>query len=113
MRTVLSTALTLLLFAGAVSASAAGCPQPSQGAGTVRQELQVWKEFVDLLGAGAFPAEKLAPYQEDLRAPMLGFLGVMRSKADWKEWRRDPEVVRVADQIESNRDGFGADQARP
>jgi len=63
------------------------------------EDLRVWREFVDLLRREPFPGERVAPYDEDLRAPLLGFLGIMRSKADWEEFERDPEVFRIGDQV--------------
>lgn len=67
--------------------------------GAAERDLRVWSEFVGLLRAGDFPREKIAPYSEDLRAPLLGFLSTMAHQADWDEWSREPEVVRVGDQL--------------
>lgn len=60
---------------------------------------QVWTEFVTLLRTGDFPPEKIKPYQEDLRSPMLGFLGTMSRKADWKEWLTHPDMFPVGEQV--------------
>lgn len=65
----------------------------------VGDSVHVWREFVDLLRTGPFPPGKVAPYREELRAPMLSFLRTMSGKADWSEWQRGPEVFRVGDQV--------------
>jgi hypothetical protein len=66
---------------------------------TVRDDDRVWTEFVALLQAGEFPGQVVAPYREELRQPLLGFLETMRAKADWKEWCAEPEVIRAGDQV--------------
>src|SRR5512143_2123413 len=74
--------------------AAASNPLPDSSA-----ELHIWNEFVDLLQAGPFPSERIAPYQENLREPLGGFLSLMRSKADWVQWRRVPEIFTVDRQV--------------
>jgi hypothetical protein len=44
-------------------------------------------------------SERISPYYEQLRKPMLRFLGEMRAKAAWKEWEKTPEVHRVGDHV--------------
>jgi len=64
-----------------------------------REALQVWSEFVTLLRTGDFPPEKIKPYREEFRSPVVGFLNTMRRKADWKEWLNHPETFRVGEQV--------------
>lgn len=59
----------------------------------------VWREFVRLLRSGQFPAERVKPYQENLREPLLGFLELMREQADWEEWDTEPDVFLVGDRL--------------
>jgi hypothetical protein len=44
--------------------------------------------------------DHVRPYHEFLKAEtLLGFLDVMRAKATWVEWEKDPEVHRIDDRI--------------
>ena len=88
---------SLLILVACSTGPRAGADSPVQA--PLGDRLHVWPEFVDLLRTGPFPRDKVAPYREELRAPMLGFLSTMSGKADWGEWRRDPEVFRVEDQV--------------
>ena len=58
-------------------------------------DLAVWKEFVSAMKAGGPASERVNPYYEDLRQPILGFLKEMREKATWAEWDRTPQVFHV------------------
>ena len=49
------------------------------------QDLEIGKEFTDILKKGEFPSEKLRPYYETFREPIKDYLKEMREKADWKE----------------------------
>jgi len=64
-----------------------------------RQDLKIWREFTEILKKGEFPSEKLRPYYESFREPILGYLKEMREKADWKEWEATPEIHRVENKI--------------
>ncbi len=77
-----------VLLAGCFSATA--CAQA---------QMTVWKEFVADLHAGKITAERIRPYDESLRAPMLGFLAIMREKAPAQEWQVAPEAYRVGNQL--------------
>jgi len=81
-----------------LAACAAGCGGAGRHA-RARAELQPWSEFVTLLRAGPLPADRMKPFMESLRAPLQGFLATMSRKADWSEWRREPEVFRVGDEV--------------
>jgi len=81
-----------------LAACAAGCGDAGRHAQS-RAELQPWSEFVALLRAGPLPADRMKPYMESLRGTMEGFLAILRRGADWSEWRREPEVFRVGDEV--------------
>ena len=82
---------TLALFLIALGAVSAGPALPRPAA----DDLAVWKEFVAAMKAGGLPSEKVRPYYEELRAPILGYLKEMRGKATWAEWDKAPQVFRV------------------
>ena len=71
----------------------------SAGAAASASDMAVWHEFVDLLRAQPFPTERVRPYREELREPLLGFLGMMREQAEWEEWSREPDVFRAGDRV--------------
>lgn len=62
-------------------------------------DFRVWNEFVAILRKGPLPGERIAPYLEDLRQPLRGFLDTMRATADWGEWERAPDRYRVGQQL--------------
>jgi len=63
------------------------------------EDLAIWKEFVAAMRSGGPAAEKLRPYYEDLREPILGFLKEMRGKATWPEWDKAPKIFRVQEHV--------------
>ena len=86
--------LAVALLAGSLQAFSAA----PIGAGK-SDDLAIWKEFVAAMKAGGPGADRIRPYYEELRAPLLGFLKEMRGKAAWAEWERTPEIHRVGDQV--------------
>lgn len=62
-------------------------------------QVDVWKEFTAALRAGGVTAERVRPYQESLKGPILGFLASMKEKAVWQEWEATPETHRVGNQV--------------
>jgi hypothetical protein len=64
-----------------------------------QQDIKIWGEFTSTLKASDFPSEKLRPYYESFREPILGYLKQMRKKADWEEWEATPETHRVGNKI--------------
>jgi hypothetical protein len=86
---------TLALFLIALGAVSAGPALPWPAA----DDLAVWKEFVAAMKTGGLPSEKVRPYYEELRAPILGWLKEMSDKATWAEWDRAPEVHRVGEHV--------------
>jgi hypothetical protein len=57
-------------------------------------DADIWKQFVAMLRAGPIPADKIRPYDPSLLEPLMGFLTVMREKANWAEWESTPEIHR-------------------
>jgi hypothetical protein len=84
------------LCAGFILASLA---PPPAAAPVPAADTATWHEFVELLKSQPFPAERIKPYQEGLREPLLGFLETMRHQADWEEWRSEPDAFRVDDRV--------------
>ena len=64
-----------------------------------QQDLKIWQDFTATLKKTDFPPEKLRPYYESFREPILGYLKQMREKADWREWEATPEIHRVENKV--------------
>jgi hypothetical protein len=64
-----------------------------------QSDLSIWKEFVAALKKGEITPERLRPYYEEFRSPLMGYLKEMREKAAWAEWEAEPEVHRVGDRV--------------
>lgn len=93
----LPLAITFLLVSSCLAGTPAGTPANSSS--PRNQDLLIWTEFVDLLKAAPFPGNRIEPYSEDLRGPIIGFLDTMRVYANWSEWRREPEVFRSGNRV--------------
>ena len=65
----------------------------------VGQERSIWRQFVAALRKGEMTAERLRPYYEELRSPLLGYLKEIRQRVAWAEMAVDPEVHRVGAQV--------------
>lgn len=64
-----------------------------------QDNLSPWKEFVTELKENRFSEERLRPYYDFLKEPLMGFLENMREKANWEEWEADPEIFVVGNKI--------------
>lgn len=84
-----------LIAAGIVACASAPGPPPRGP----QADLSVWREFVDVLRAGPFPAERVRPYQPELLDGNLGALEIIRQQARAAELKRTPEVFRVGRQL--------------
>ena len=62
-------------------------------------DLAVWREFTAAMKAGGLPPDKIKPYYENLKEPILGWLKEMREQATWAEWEKAPEVHRVGEHV--------------
>jgi hypothetical protein len=49
--------------------------------------------------AGPLAPERIKPYYENLKEPILGWLKEMREKATWAEWDKAPETHRVGEHV--------------
>lgn len=67
------------------------------GEGATSPETGIWGEFVGMLRSDPFPAERVRPYRDELRDPVLGFLSTMRKQANWDEWTIEPDVFTVGE----------------
>jgi hypothetical protein len=63
------------------------------------KDISIWREFVAALKKGEITADRLRPYYEEFRSPLMGYLMEMRERADWAEWEADPEVHRVGGRV--------------
>jgi hypothetical protein len=81
-----------------VTVSLQASPVPL-AAGQKEGDLAIWREFTAAMKAGGPAPDRVRPYDEDLREPILGFLKEMRAKATWAEWEGTPEIHRVGDQV--------------
>jgi hypothetical protein len=68
-------------------------------AGIAADDLKLWREFVAALRNGEITADRIKPYYEQFKEPLLGFLKEMREKATWSEWEAAPEIHRVEKQV--------------
>jgi hypothetical protein len=88
-RIIMGTIIVLLYVMAAL---------PAQGA-ALQDDLAIWKEFVAAMKKDVIASERIRPYYEELREPILGFLEEMRQKAAWAEWDKEPEIHRVGDHV--------------
>lgn len=64
-----------------------------------QDELRIWKEFVAGLKKGEITADKIRPYHEMLKQPILDMLNKMRGMANWKEFEARPEIFLVESKV--------------
>ena len=63
----------------------------------VQERGDIWRAFVAALKKGEMTGDRVKPYYEQLRAPILGYLKDMQEKANWEEWTSPEETHRVGD----------------
>ena len=59
----------------------------------------IWKEFVSALQKSEITPERMRPYYESFKEPLLRFLREMREKATWSEWQTPEEIHRLGNQV--------------
>jgi hypothetical protein len=64
-----------------------------------QEDISIWKEFVAALKKGEMTPDRLRPYYEELRSPLMGYLKEIREKVAWAEMEAEPEVHRVGNQV--------------
>ncbi len=62
-------------------------------------QMTVWKQFVADLKQGKVTTERIRPYKESLRAPLMGYLSTIREKASREELDAVPEVHQVGNRL--------------
>lgn len=65
----------------------------------MRDGVEIWKEFLASLRKGKLTHDKLHPYDESLKEPLMGFLTTIKEKASSEELEVTPETHRVGNQI--------------
>lgn len=60
-----------------------------------QEAVKIWNEFVAALKKGEMTSDRVKPYYEELRNPILGYLTQMKEKASWEEWQAPEEIHRV------------------
>jgi hypothetical protein len=103
-RPSLAAAALAAILALAVCGERAGQPASADEAAASSSappaaDLAIWREFVSAMKAGGLGPEKVRPYYEQLREPILGWLKEMSAKAVWVEWEKAPEIHRVGDHL--------------
>lgn len=103
MRSAIALAAAALALAACGERITAEKPRAGEGSGPVTRvaesDLAVWREFVAAMKEGGLSPEKVRPYYDQLREPILGWLKEMSAKADWAEWERSPEAHRVGEHV--------------
>jgi hypothetical protein len=92
-------AAAILTAAVLMSASCGDRGGSAPAAGVAGDDLTIWQEFVAAMKAGGLSSDKVRPYYEELRQPILGWLKEMSAKATWAEWEKTPEVHRVGEHV--------------
>jgi hypothetical protein len=92
MKSLRNGLIGMIIATSAALVLAAQVPRSADG-------LSIWTEFVAAMKTGGLPSEKVRPYYEELRAPILGWLKEMSQKATWAEWDRAPEMHRVGEHV--------------
>ncbi len=59
----------------------------------------IWESFSRAFREGRITAERLRPYYEQFRGPLLRSIDTIRRQAKPEDWEKGPEVHRVGDQV--------------
>ncbi len=87
---VLALVCGVLIIASAALSAVPPCGQ---------QDISIWKEFVAALKRGDVTPDRLRPYYEEFRSPLMGYLKEIRERVAWAEMEAEPEVHRVGAQV--------------
>jgi hypothetical protein len=62
-------------------------------------DLAIWKNFSWVFRDGQITADRIRPYFDELREPLLDSMAAIGDQAKPEDWRQPPEIHRVGDQI--------------
>ena len=65
----------------------------------VADDLAIWNDFSRTFREGGITADRIRPYFEELRGPLVGFISAIREQAKAEDWQAPPEIHRVGNQI--------------
>jgi len=68
-------------------------------AGRAADDLALWKNFSQALREGRITADRIRPYYEHIREPLLRFITNIRAHARPEDWNARPEIHRVGNQV--------------
>lgn len=66
------------------------------GSSQQKEDLKVWKEFIQILRSGPFPSDKIRPIEqlgEEFKPNLVRFLDSIRAHAAPDDWTAEPEAV--------------------
>jgi hypothetical protein len=87
------------VMVGMISLLLSGCTLlAAQSAGS-EDDIRIWNEFVTALRKGEITPDRMRPYYDELKEPLMRFLEEMRAKATWTEWEAVPEIHRVGSRV--------------
>jgi len=87
---ILALVCGVLIIASAAISAVPPCGQ---------QDISIWKEFVAALKRGDVTPDRLRPYYEEFRSPLMGYLKEIRERVAWAEMEAEPEIHRVGAQV--------------
>jgi len=85
MRATLAAAMLLVLRAPAT--------------GQAADDLTLWKDFSQALREDRITTNRIRPYYDHLRGPLLRFIANLRAQAKPEDWNARPEIHRVRNQV--------------
>jgi hypothetical protein len=62
-------------------------------------DTKIWDEFLSVLKSGNVTPDRIRPYDESLKEPILGFLKTLREGVDWSKPVPAPEIFAVENRV--------------
>ena len=62
-------------------------------------DLAVWNDFSHAFRNGLITADRIRPYFEQLRGPLVSAIAAIRAQAKPEDWEKPPEIYHVGNQI--------------
>ena len=69
------------------------------GVSPAQEEMRIWNEFVTLWKEGKITEEKIHPYYESFKKPLIGFLQTILDESKPGELDAVPEIFRVENKV--------------